>query len=156
MSLTHEYHEIVEFVTHMNHNEETIKELHATYCRMSGMDDLPLTLNRMSHWEAYCNLGYTQDDLRLVIEMLRRKIKTGPNTMSCLRFNNLIVDIERFQEELSLARAKAREPKREPDKESVLKATGRPTHYDKPTRTAAQVLADQEALKKFREFKETL
>jgi len=152
---THEYHELVEFVTHMNHNEETIKELHGCYCRMSGLE-VPLTMQRMFTWERWIHEKLTIDDLRLVIEVLRRKIKAGKKTLACLKFTNLIGNVEFFTEDLAEARQLARLPKSEPDKESVLRATGRPTHHDKPPRTAAQVLADQEAFRKFREFKETL
>ena len=155
MSLTHEYHELVEFVTHMNHSEETIKELHGCYCRMTGLE-VPLTMQRMFTWERWLHEKLTIDDLRLVIEVLRRKIKAGKKTLACLKFTNLIGNTEFFTEDLAEARQMARLPKVDEGRASVLRATGRPIHHDKPPRTAAQVVADEEAFKAFREFGNSL
>ncbi len=151
MSLTHEIHELLQMIP----TEPQIKELHACYGRMSGLE-VPLTLGRMFQWEVFCKQGYNENDLRLVIEVLRRKIKVGPNTLACLKFSNLIGDIEKFQESLSEARAMSRLPKVDKSRESVLKATGRTTTKDTPPRTAEEVLRDSAAFKEFVKLKETL
>jgi hypothetical protein len=104
----------------------------------------------------FCKQGYNENDLRLVIEVLRRKIKVGPNTLACLKFSNLIGDIEKFQESLSEARAMSRLPKVDKSRESVLKATGRTTTKDTPPQTAEQVLRNSEAFKAFQEFRKSL
>jgi len=122
---------------------------------MTGLE-VPLTMQRMFMWERWLHEKLTIDDLQLVIEVLRRKIKAGKKTLACLKFTNLIGNTEFFTEDLAEARQLARLPKVDEERASVLRATGRPTYHDKPARTAAQVLADQEAFKAFRAFKETL
>ena len=136
--------------------ESTIKDLHSCYCRVSGME-VPLTMQRMFTWEAWALPGHTIDDLRLVVEVLRRKIREGKNTLACLRFTNLIGDCERFQETLSEARAMSRAPKVDSGRADVLKATGRSaTPEQSEARSVGDVLKAEAAFKEFQKLKDLL
>ena len=158
MSLTHEYRELVEFVNQhnaMNIDRAKISDLHYEYRRLTGFD-LKLDFYRERVWWEWCQKGNDVEELCMVVNYLKDKIKKGERNPGSLRFHNLIGNVDFFEEDLSPARAHARKPKVDHGREAILKSTGRTESHDKPPRTAAQVLADQEAFKAFRAFKETL
>lgn len=83
--------------------ETTVRELHAAYCTATGME-LPLRFGRDRAWSAFVEAGNTKADLLLVISHLKRGIAREERNAGCLRFRNLIEQLDYFDEELALAR----------------------------------------------------
>lgn len=138
----------------MSIDRTKIPELHAIYERMTGLE-VPLTLQRNFQWEAWLVNEWTEDDLRLVVEVLRRKIKAGHKTLSCLRFSTLIGNTEWFAEDLAEAKALARRPQEDRGRSEALRATGRPSAPEPaPARKAGDVLAAGRAFAEFKKWKE--
>ena len=158
MSLTHEYCELVEMIKEnqtMNIDRAAIADLHYEYRRLTGFD-LKLDFYRERVWWEWCQKGNGVEELCMVVNYLKDKIKKCERNPGSLKFHNLIGNVDFFEEDLSPARAHARKPKLDYGRQAVLKATGRTENHTTPPRTAAQVLADEEAFKAFRAFKETL
>lgn len=134
-----------------------ISALHKVYEQVSGLP-VQLTLNRIWAWEAWMAKGWTEADLRLVMNHLKNR---RPNakvwaTMNMM-FTKFIADPENFAELLAEARAIARVPRFDPGKTDVLRGTNRP---DKPEpskpKTAEQVIRESDALKALLEFRDSL
>lgn len=139
----------------MNITQEQIAELHRVYGEMTGLA-VPLTQGNIFRWEAWCFHGFNLADLRLVVGFLKGKIKTGPKTIACLRFSNFIGNPEFFAEDLAEARAVGRRPVVDKGRREVLRVTGRETERKPEFRTAAQILAGEEAFKQFQALKAQL
>lgn len=123
-------------------------QFHRLYCSLTGLD-LKLMMRQVFAWNAFVAHGFTEDDLRLVIPHLKAKIREKRKWPSALLFSNLIENESNFNEELSEARALARKPKVDHGKESVLRATGRPTQHEYKVTPAGE--AAFEALRKLKE-----
>jgi hypothetical protein len=132
-----------------------IATLHHEYRHLTG-HQLTLDFHRERVWWDWCQRGHDIEELRMVVAYLKFMIKKGERFPGSLKFHNLIGNPDYFEEDLSTARAHARKPKIDYGKQEALRATGRTENHTSPPRTAAQVMADEEAFKKFREFGKTL
>jgi hypothetical protein len=136
--------------------QERVKSLHDLYQTLSGLE-ITLTMQGIYTWEAWLAKGFCEDDLRLVIEHLRRKVKDGKRMISTLRFSKLIGYTDYFAEDLAEARALARKPVVDSGKAQALASTGRTCDTPQAkVRTAGEVLRGNEALKKLLELRDSL
>lgn len=132
-----------------------IAALHAAYQRLTGLS-VTLSTFRVYCWEHWVSRGWTQADLELVIRLIKDKM-SKPVQLSCLRFGRLISDVERFEEDLSEARARYRKKVYPKGKAAVLRAIKRPDEPEPDApRTAAQVLAGKAALADLRKLRDSL
>ena len=140
-----------------------IENLHRVYCEMTGMA-IRLDMQRECEWARFAQRRFTVEDLRLVIRSIQRGIKNQKRHRGALRFSNLVVQLDYFEEELAMAQSEARVNSRRsvatPARDEVCRATGRPTSSETaaisaPVKTPADILADKakfaEQLKKWRE-----
>lgn len=86
----------------------TPSELHGTYQRETGLA-LTLTLPRADLWALFAS-RFTEADLVLVLRHLKKGIQNQERHPGCLKLSNLIWDLDKFEEDLCLARALSRRP----------------------------------------------
>lgn len=142
-----------------------IAELHRAYCELIG-EEIPLTMDREYAWSVFRSRGYGADELRLVVFEVRRAIDRQERKPGALKFRNLIVNIDWFDEDLAEARANLRNRRPPPSaKERVLEQSGRPAGVRTGTaRTVETVVsnvanapelteAGKKALEEFRNLK---
>lgn len=91
----------------------TISDLHSLYCRLTGMH-ISLAFDREHFWFLWLKQGFTGADLELVVKMIWRKIPKGERRIESLKFRNLIEQLDRFEEDLAVARAEHRNSKPPP------------------------------------------
>lgn len=84
----------------------------------------PYSISDHFRWEVWFGQGWNQADLQLVISYIWKRVKAGKRERESFKLSNLL-DIDRFAEDLSMAKSEARKPVVAPDKISVLRATGR-------------------------------
>lgn len=105
-----------------------LERLHADYVKFTGLD-IRLTATRESTWAEWLRFRrhdpFTSEDLELVVKYLKKEIKAGHRFPPSLFFNKLIGNPDYFEEDLAMAKVKARKPKVDRGKAAVLKATGR-------------------------------
>lgn len=98
----------------MTDESKPIEALHAEYCRLTGMP-VALNMNRIYWWSIWRGRGNTIEDLRLVVEYLKNEMAQKPPRRwpGALKFSNLIVNEDRWEEDLNLARCwkRAQKPK---------------------------------------------
>lgn len=102
-----------------------IARLHSRYIDLTGRR-IPLDAGRESDWFLWAK-KFDESDLVTVVNHLQRRIKEGVRRPECLKFSNLIIMTDYFEEDLAEAKAQARKPVVNQAKASVLKATGRPS-----------------------------
>lgn len=78
--------------------------MHKTYCELSGMDVL-LRFDRTSAWMQFMRENFTKNDLVAVLERLRILVKKGDRRPECLKFSNVVEQLDRFEEELAMVKA---------------------------------------------------
>lgn len=127
----------------------TIQQLHQLYVEVTG-HAVSLGFDRERAWFDFLARGFTEDDLRLVIEKIKSGIRRGERRPAALKFHNLIVQLDYFEEDLCEARAIARVKRVNPGRAAVLRATGRD---DRPPTEEAKPVSEV-ALKVLRDFKE--
>lgn len=135
-----------------------IEGLHGLYVGLTGLQ-LRLDMQREQEWFWWLQRGFTEEDLRLVVGHLKRGIAAGKRNPGALKFSNLIVPVDYFEEDLAEARARTRAHNTRPDvgKAEVLRATGRGEQGGGDAdglRTAGEVLAGvklEEALRKLKD-----
>lgn len=130
-----------------------VKRIHELYCRLSGRPQ-KLMMQHIFAWQQF-KVDFTEEDLTLVINLLKAKIKAGQKWDSCLSFTNLIHRTDTFSELLAEAKSLARVPKTTP-RDRILAQTGHEAPAKESVRTAAQILAASEALAEMRKFRESL
>lgn len=119
--------------------------LHECYCRCSGIT-IKFDTKRMFVWREFA-ARFNAADLELVIRHLKRKL-TGDRLRTALKFHYLIENLEYFEEDLAEARALVRVPAPRPNRESMLRATGRSVQPETaPARTVAEIIASENALR---------
>ena len=136
----------------MTYDPTQPQRLHSTYCKMTGLN-IPWGTDRMWPWELFA-LKFTEDDLVTVIKFIMNKQRKGQPARS-LNFRNLIAgpdSLTFFQEDLCEARA---QPKYAP-RDKVLVQSGRPKMIENTARSAAQILAGEQALKELIRLRDTL
>lgn len=127
---------------------------HALYCQLTGYE-IPYTLSRMFEWERFA-LQFTHEDLRLVVGYIKKLKKQGRNCRSLI-MRSLISgpnSLEFFAEDLAEAKRQARKPV-PVERDGVLASSGRP-EVEKPARSAADILAGEQAFAAFLALKKTL
>lgn len=90
-----------------------VNRLHLCYEKMTGFT-LPMRSicdPRRMAWQRFLARGLTLADLELVIVYLKHEIRESRRNFGALRFSNLIEDLLRFEEELSMAKAWKRNAK---------------------------------------------
>ena len=136
-------------------DKPTPSELHEVYCNATGIH-MTLTMSRIFAWDKWISHGWTKADLLLVIGLLKQKIKERKKWDTCTNFFHVVQDTENFDELLGEARARARVPKVDKGKQSVLEATGRTTPQKHKVKSAQQILAESEALKELLKLRDNL
>lgn len=147
--------------------DTTLRHLHRLYVELSHHSCPYVTCER--RWLEWHNAGFSEDDLRLIIEHVKRVNKKREfGFQLSMRFGNLIGDLERAGDLLGEARAEQR--KREfrakhsfcEDKASVLRATGRPDTKPLPEQQQAKQVMEgllrkgfEDALKEAEESQRT-
>lgn len=143
---------------------EQIKAIHGAYVRLTGQD-VALDMHRESVWFEWLRKGFTEADLKLVVCHVRKGMPSGDRKQGALKFSNLIGQLDRFEEDLAMARALARRPRMDGARAEVLLQSGREASAgSRPPRSAGEVLeqpagdsvAAKKALEEFKKFKETL
>lgn len=86
-----------------------IEQLHRIYVERTGFE-LRLDIARERSWYEFIGLGFTADDLQLVIDHLRRGIREQKRNTGALKFRNLIGMLDYFEEDLAEAKAHKRPP----------------------------------------------
>jgi len=81
---------------------------------------------RDDSWHRFIKAGYGVHELEEVILWLKPGIKAGKRNPGCLRFSNLIAQLDRFEEELGMCRAEIRNAKPEPTPKDRVLAQARP------------------------------
>lgn len=133
-----------------------LSALHQVYCLMTGRE-LAMTTKHMWAWEIFLARGFTAVDMRMVIIHIQKLIKADRRRPESFRFHNLVENLDRFAEDLAESKALYRRPAMDPGKASVLRSIGKPTAQNEATvRSAAQILAADQALAEFRRLKDTL
>jgi len=141
----------------MNPNPaDKLRPLHQLYCSLTDRG-VPWSMALLYRWELWDSHGWTAEDLQLVIHHIKVLIKQDRRRPGSFRMNNLL-DPERFGEDLAEAKAIFRpRPRVNPGKAQVLRATGRRSDPPEITaRSAAQILACEQAFKKFQELRKSL
>lgn len=88
----------------MTATESEVAALHEAYCRLTGQDGLPLRFDRQRQWYDWIRAGFTFEDLKLVIRYLKKGIAERRRNHGALKFSNLVVQLDRFEEDLFEAR----------------------------------------------------
>ncbi len=88
----------------MTLTESEIAALHDAYCRLTQQEGLPLRFDRQRWWFEWCRAGFTLDDLKLVVRYLKKGIADRKRNPGSLKFSNLIVQVDKFEEDLFEAR----------------------------------------------------
>jgi hypothetical protein len=131
---------------------KTIALLHAVYSELTGME-LHLTFDRERAWFDFLAKGFTEADLRLVVGRIKAGIARRERRPAALKFHNLVVMLDYFEEDLAEARALSRRKPVNPGRAAVERATGRDNFTQSQTgqpSTAAPV-ASTELIRKLRE-----
>lgn len=124
-------------------SEAEIRALHATFCELTDVK-LTLHLQRMDAWQLWAARGLTVEDLRQVVQHLRRGLRDGSRNPGALRFSNLIELPDRFEEELGMARAALRNARpQRTERERALAATGRAQERSGPPARAAGAVLEE-------------
>lgn len=103
-----------------------IEQLHATYCRLTGFN-LSMKYDRERSWYEFSKAGFTQEDLRLVLNRLTWQVRKGERNLGSLRFSGLIGRLDNFEEERELARNNALRTRPEPSAKEKVIQVFRPT-----------------------------
>lgn len=88
-------------------NHDQVRVLHEAYEQLSGMQ-VPLRFNREASWVYFAQAGFTLEDLQAVITRLADQVRKGFRRPECLKFSNVVEQLDRFEEELELIRAEKR------------------------------------------------
>lgn len=84
--------------------EQTIQALHAAYVRLTGLP-VPYNHGRRFTWLAWIARGFTEADLATVVGHYRRTVDKDIIRMRMMKFDRLIGDTQRFEEDLAEAKA---------------------------------------------------
>lgn len=115
--------------------------IHSVYCTITNRQ-MPCSINMHFAWEKWHSLGWTEDDLKLTVRYISELIRKQRRRPESFRFNNLIMDTDRFSEDLAEAKAHFRGTRADPGKVSVLRATHRPVIQEKPPMPVRDVMKE--------------
>lgn len=100
----------------------TVQAFHAAYVQSTGIE-ISLRPEREMVWAAFIKEGFTEDDVRLVGEWLRRKVQKEERNVGCLKFMNMISRFDDFEMELALCKAEMRNFKAPPsERDKTIRA----------------------------------
>lgn len=133
----------------------TIQEIHSAYCLATGFK-IRLAYDREHAWYQFIKDGFTKDDLLLVIVWIQNEIKSERRREASLLFRNLIVQLDRFEEDLSMARSHARKPVKTARDHAMeqLRPSVKSNLLDSPPRSISH--AAESALAELRKEKERI
>lgn len=97
---------------------------------------------REQAWAAYLNAGFTLDDLDTVLVWINRRIKEGKRDIGAKRFSTLIGNLDRFDEELGMAKAQQRNTRPAPTARDRVVAQFRPVVAEQTPQTGARPAHD--------------
>lgn len=100
----------------------TMDKLHLRYCELTGFN-LSKGYDRERAWYEWAK-RFKPEDLDLTVSYLKAEIRKGERKLASLLFRNLIEQLDHFEEELAMAKARARVPKPAP-RDTFLASTGR-------------------------------
>lgn len=123
------------------------RHLHGVYCQLANAQ-LVLTMERIYWWSHFKARGFTEADLRLVLRYLWHEIKAERRRYGALKFSNLIQDVDRFEEDLFLARAWDRNYRPVPTSKQQTVAAWHPAMTEPVTPTARPISELIAALRK--------
>lgn len=127
---------------------DQLRVLHEAYCQLTGLE-IKFGFEAETVWFAWHREGYTKDDLTVTIQYVQRLYAKQVRILApCLRLHKLIGDLLNFAELRAEARKVIRVREEHSAKESVLRATGRPTEETKDAVPVSRVLESDA----FREF----
>lgn len=115
----------------------TVQAFHSAYCESTGIE-ISLRPEREMVWCAFIKEGFTIDDVRLVGEWLRSKVRREERNVGCLKFTNMISRFDDFEQELALCKAEMRNFKPAPtEKDKTIRAF-RPETSELPAKATAR------------------
>jgi hypothetical protein len=115
--------------------------LHNAYCITLDLD-LAFNMVFERYWFEAAKLGILPEDLPLLLNHLKRRIKDGVRQPECLKIKNLVGSDEAIADSLNqIAQIKSTLRKRSfcPDKASVLRSTGRDPEPETKPRHISEV-----------------
>lgn len=137
----------------MKDHTAKLKEFHELYCSLT-LRQVTFDMPALYRWEQWSARQWTIEDLHLVISYIKKKIQAGERKPESLRLHNLI-DTSRFEDDLVDARGRARGPRIDREKASVLRSTGRePDRKEKPVDSAAAAIERTKLASMLKEWKE--
>lgn len=106
--------------------EVDIQSLHEAYLRATGFDPklLPLDMYRQSVWFTWKQAGLTPEDVVTLVNHHKYLAKIG-RPARALHFRNFVSRLDFAQEDLAEIRARQRAQPKQPNKEQVLRESGR-------------------------------
>lgn len=87
---------------------QAITQAHALYCQLTGQT-LRLGFDRERLWFEVLRLGYSLEDLRILITYLQHEIRAQRRNVGALKLSNLLQP-DRFEEDLQISRVRLRPP----------------------------------------------
>jgi hypothetical protein len=126
-----------------------IRALHQLYIDLTG-HAVSLGFDRERAWFDFLGRGFTEDDLRLVVYKIKSGIQRSERRPAALKFHNLIVQLDYFEEDLAEAKAHARTKRVNPGLAAALRSSGRSADPQQPPAKPVSEVA----LKVLRDFKD--
>lgn len=134
---------------------QDIKAMHEVYVRMTGLN-VPLDMGRELQWHVVWMQGVRPDDIRLVIDHMKRKAKAQKPHRS-FTFRSFVGNADYLVEDIAEAKAANRTSKVHPNRAGVLRATGRPAAPEPPpSRPVGEILTNDQILSGLAQLKEEL
>lgn len=124
--------------------------IHKQYRALTGLD-VPFTMTAYFLWSAYLARGLAEPDLACMIRYLKLKIKENRRPRESLLLANMIQDLDKFQEYLSMARAESRNSRTETPKQSILRAAGRPEQSKTEARPVKDIIGGCKAFEQWKQ-----
>lgn len=135
---------------------ENYDSIHSVYCSITNRPVLYDT-RKFFAWQAWQAMGWTEEDLRLVVAFILRRIKTGKRRPESLRFTLLIEDHSRFEDDVLDARMEARQSQNQPTPRArALSSVGRTEPEPERCRSVDSIMAESKALAEFRAMRDAL
>lgn len=133
---------------------DQLQLLHAAYCRLTG-NPVRYGFHFESVWFMWHREGYNENDLAMTIAYLKTQHRNRPDILTpSLRIQRLIGDIAFFEQRRAEAERVVR-VKEQHAKDTVLRATGRPTEKPKDAVPLSRIL-ESDAFREFVKLKEKL
>ncbi len=110
-------------------------------CRATRFD-LPLSIDREMAWVEWLRRDLNADDVTTLVRHHRSQAARGEPSRS-LKFRSLIVNVDWAEEDLAAIKAQSRGPIRQPNRESILRATDRPERPEPPEARPSNEVLEQ-------------